>query len=56
MRMGRMAGVIATFVVVAVLLSAVPEPDTLLVLRAGLRSGRAHATASALECAAEPVT
>jgi threonine/homoserine/homoserine lactone efflux protein len=50
--MGRMAGVIATFVVVTVLLSAVPGPDTLLVLRAGLRSGRAHAIASALGCAA----
>ena len=47
-----MLGVIVTFFVVAVLLSAVPGPDTLLVLRAGLRGGRVHGIASALGCAA----
>ncbi len=47
-----MAGVIATFAVVALLLSAVPGPDTLLVLRAGLRGGRRHGTAAGLGCAA----
>lgn len=47
-----MAGVVLTFIVVALLLSAVPGPDTLLVLRAGLRDGRAQGIASALGCAA----
>lgn len=47
-----MAGVIATFTVVAILLSAVPGPDTLLVLRAGLRGGRRYGTAAGLGCAA----
>ncbi len=50
--MSAWPGVILTFIVVALLLSAVPGPDTLLVLRAGLRGGRAHAIASALGCAA----
>lgn len=47
-----MVGVIVTFAVVAILLSAVPGPDTLLVLRAGLRGGRVPGIASALGCAA----
>jgi threonine/homoserine/homoserine lactone efflux protein len=47
-----MAGVIVTFAAVAVLLSAVPGPDTLLVLRTGLRGGRRRGIASALGCAA----
>lgn len=47
-----MARVIVTFAVVAILLSAVPGPDTLLVLRAGLRGGRAQGVASAIGCAA----
>jgi threonine/homoserine/homoserine lactone efflux protein len=50
--MAGMAGVIATFVVVALLLSVLPGPDTLLVLRAGLRGGRRHGTATGLGCAA----
>lgn len=47
-----MMRIIVTFAVVALLLSAVPGPDTLLVLRAGLRGGRARGVASALGCAA----
>jgi len=47
-----MAGVIATFAVVALLLCAVPGPDTLLVLRVGLRGGRRFGIAAGLGCAA----
>lgn len=47
-----MVGVIVTFVVVALLLSVLPGPDTLLVLRAGLRGGRRYGTATGLGCAA----
>jgi len=47
-----MVGIIATFAVVALLLSVVPGPDTLLVLRAGLRGGQRSGTAAGLGCAA----
>ncbi|HEX3488137.1 MAG TPA: LysE family translocator [Streptosporangiaceae bacterium] len=47
-----MIGVIATFTVVALLLSVLPGPDTLLVLRAGLRGGQRYGTAAGLGCAA----
>lgn len=47
-----MVGIIATFAVVALLLSVVPGPDTLLVLRAGLRGGQRYGTATGLGCAA----
>lgn len=47
-----MGGVLATFAIVALLLSLVPGPDTLLVLRSGVRGGRRHAVAVALGCAA----
>lgn len=47
-----MVGILATFAVVALLLSVVPGPDTLLVLRAGLRGGQRSGTAAGLGCAA----
>lgn len=47
-----MAGMIATFVLVALLLCLVPGPDTLLVLRVGLRGGRRDGTTVGLGCAA----
>lgn len=47
-----MIGVIATFTLVALLLSVLPGPDTLLVLRAGLRGGQRYGTAAGLGCAA----
>lgn len=47
-----MVDVVATFAVIALLLCAVPGPDTLLVLRTGLRGGRRHGTAAGLGCAA----
>jgi threonine/homoserine/homoserine lactone efflux protein len=47
-----MAGVVVTFAVVALLLCAVPGPDTLLVLRVGLRGGRRYGIAAGLGCAA----
>lgn len=47
-----MIGVLATFTLVALLLSVLPGPDTLLVLRAGLRGGQRYGTAAGLGCAA----
>lgn len=50
--MTGMFSLIASFAVVALLLSAVPGPDTLLVLRTGLRGGTRHGIAAGLGCAA----